>query len=230
MSPPSVRMSPPSKTPLQIWVIPGAVSYPSIAKERCGCQSAPLPIYKAEEEEESSANNIQGWNLNGCNPYCLFGHVGYSFDKLPLTDPNKKIYGFGPADLDFFKNVYEPFPGAITNDTHIFREITLYEQTTLAPAILKQAMLAFGGGVYDVVKAKRYETLLDMRIFYIPAEVDLDGNLMGQLIKRLWDNGTLPPADLARITPTYIFPTIVPVSNTAGRRGWRRWWRRWRRG
>ena len=163
-----------AKIPLQIWVIPGAFNNPSIALERCGCQSLPVTIYK---DDVALANNIQGFKLNGCNPYCLFGHVGYSFDDKKLSDPAKKIYGFGPASADFFKNVYKPFPGAITNDTNIFRAIN--NQHSIDFEKTKTAFLAN----LDFTMADQYDALQKMQIFYIPAEVDLDDNPMGQLIK-----------------------------------------------
>jgi hypothetical protein len=61
------------------------------------------------------------------------GHVGFSFDEKPLSDPSKKIFGFGPDSSNeivrdilerkaFIELLSAGIPGKVTDDTAVFRD------------------------------------------------------------------------------------------------------------
>lgn len=77
------------------------------------------------------------------HPYRFSGHVGYSFDG------GDTIFGFGPTRpegataKDMFARLLkkETFPGKITDDTHVFRDV--YNRPTLAGSTKPQIVYEF---------------------------------------------------------------------------------------
>ena len=130
-----------------------------------------------------------------CNRFCLFGHLGFSFDKLPLSHSGKVILGFSPADNGFFENVLTAYQGVVKNDVKIFQS---------------QCRLMWQPRPGRFARAQAPARLTNFGVYRLETTVNLENNAKGQLIKKLageFAGGEpLSPAQRAQITPEYIFP------------------------